>query len=404
MDGYLAKMTELNKQRTGPMTTNDLVKMQQYRGEAMAHMQYIKGANDQITQAAQQIANNPGKYNQKLFDQAYEQWITDGTLPDGPLLVEAFKNPMNLWSNFTQQFRQGATMKDVGDPYQTQTGAWAQPQQRVYPYADEYNEEALANQFFSGYNVPNTTGWFMQEVAESEPETYKRYMEKAEGDPVAAAKMWFDENKPPAYPELERTDKSRPSVYGMEQTIQFKNGGWWDRNQKLMGIADNIPVEGKTLDKAIVFVRKPAAQNLIPIPANVLDLGEGINTKSGTVEARVHAADNDKTYVVVDKNSLDKITFTKSAMKAYGSDNFEKLSSGEYKIKEGAEDDVMIAVNTSEVKGLIDNWTGDSFSDALKMLPSSSQGTYEINGESYTEQELKSAGWTDADIKRLKNR
>ena len=88
-------------------------------------------------------------------------------------------------------------------------------------------------------------------------------------------------------------------------------------------------------------------------------------------------------------------------MEAYPKGVFETDpdKKGYFKIKEGAEDDVMISAPTGSVKSLVDSWTGGFFSKSLELLPSVE---YNIKGETYTESELRGAGWTDADIAKLK--
>ena len=364
MDDFMGKMTILNKNRTGPLSMADLTAMQQERGMARAEMQYIKGASDRLTQAIQLDMQNPGKYNTRLLNEYRRQWDEEGTLPDGPLNIPAFQNPENRLSEASRIFQQGATWAPTGPYVDGQ-----RTKQRVYPQESARPQGAVIDGFLGDeFERRNNLGYFADNVYHENQEEYNHYMQQAGGDEMKAAELRLRDKAPDIYPKSTIADYKTTSTYN--DAVQVRSdGSVWDRNNKLFGFQQNVPVSGGTLENAVVFNRPMAVKNIIDLPARSLQLTDGIQTKSGMVQARVHAADNNKTYVVVDKNSLDKISFTKSAMEAFGKDSFTKDETGAYRIKEGAEDDVMIPINTQDARGLIDNWTGNSFSQQLRQLP-----------------------------------
>ena len=380
MDSFVDKMTMMNKKRTGPLSMSDLTAMQQERGLAMAEMNYIKGNQDRLTQAHQAAAARPGVYNQKTIDEFDEQWNTHGTMPDGPILTPAWQNPLELFDQAAGPLRTGSYWEDVGSST-GKGGEFIEQQKLRYRGEGELSEDQAATNWYQGQNVINNRGWFLDVVEENSPQEYQHYVDKADGDIMRAADMWFAENRPKIYRgsgEIkENRSKPSSSTYSTDGFHVKPDGSVWDKNNKMFGPQENVPVSDGTLDNAIVFNRPMAVKNLIPLPARLLQLTDGIESKSGTVQARVHAANNDKTYVIIDKSSLDKITFTKSAMEALGGEGsytYDKASKL-YTIKDGAEDDVMIPVNTQDAKGLIDNWTGNEFSQQLRQLPESTAPT-----------------------------
>jgi hypothetical protein len=167
--------------------------------------------------------------------------------------------------------------------------------------------------------------------------------------------------------------------------LKLENATLYDKNgNTIFTPQENIRVTDGTLDKALVFIKAAAKKNLVDVPSDLLELTEGVETKGSNVEARVHAANNNKTYVVIDKGSLDKVHFTEGLMQAFlaagSKGSFEEAGDGMYKIKEGAEDDVMIPIDTERIRGLIDAWTGNKFSEALKTLPPAQKEPIDIIG------------------------
>jgi len=364
MDDFMGKLTLFNKDAKGMNNMTALTYIQQEMGLAKAEMQYIKGASDRLTQAIQLDMQNPGKYNTRLIDAARKQWDEEGTLPEGPLAIPEWQNPENRLAEGAKSFQQRSRYVPQGEYVDGQ-----RQMKLLYPNEASMPQGAVVDKFLNDdFEKRNNFGYFADKIYHENKPEYDYWMKQADNDEQKAAVMRLRANAQPVYPEAGYTDYKTTSA--SSDAVQIKSdGSAWDGKNKLFGYQQNVPVSDGTLENAIVFNRPMAVKNIIDLPARSLQLTDGIQTKSGMVQARVHAADNNKTYVVVDKNSLDKISFTKSAMEAFGKDSFTKDESGAYRIKEGAEDDVMIPINTQDARGLIDNWTSNKFSDQLRQLP-----------------------------------
>jgi len=375
-DGYISKMTILNKNRIGPMSTGDLVEMQQLRGEAMAEMNYYKAASDQITNAARIYNDNPGAYNGELWNEYLREWMQEGTIPQGPPLLPAIQSLDTIFSSNRErqqalgtEWRQENGEKvaykvpvdsaDVNDEERMKRAVLAYRNNEIISPGQKGGLAYHVHGVYDNFGSETKRGYEMmaeQLGLQSGPEAYVASR--------AVGALWRDQQKQP----WRVASKVRTPAIG-ESIIFDKSGGLWDGKNKISDIQSNIPVIDGKLDKAIVFIRPYAKKNPIPIPSELLSKIDGIETKGASVDAMVHVADNNKTYVIIDKGSLEKVRFSKNLVDALGAESFEMAEDGMYKLTDKAADDEMIPIPTNDVRGLIDSWTGGKFSDQLRMLP-----------------------------------
>ena len=380
LDDVVNDLSLMAKDRKGPLTTQEIVKAQTRKGEAMAQMNMIKSVSDQINKESMMIAQNPGKFNERLYMDWVSQWekgLDEGQImpPQGPSLVPAFQDPRQMWSALGQKAREGARYVP-GTEYEA-GGKRMTPYQRIYPQQGELTEDTLEQQMLQdNYAATNLMGFFADNVAYNSPQEYNKYMQEAGGDERQAAINWFRSTRPPVYPESEYVRGTTPSASKVGgETLVMRNGGLWDGKYQVFSTEKNVPVGGDKLDNALVFRKKQAEDNTVSVPTGLLNFPSGIESKGGEVEARVHVADNNKTYFIIDRRSLDKVWFTDKAMEAMPKGAMVKdAATGLYRVKEDAEVDVVIPADTEEVKSLIDAWTGGKFSEALVTLPKKEGG------------------------------
>lgn len=373
MDDVLAGMTEFYKKRGGRMSMTDTTELQRMRGEAMAEMGMIKASSDQLTQAYQIAAQKPGVYNERLLNQWRNEWEDSldngiGLPPQGPPLVPAFRDPEMLWRDLGQSYRSGARyIKGVEYDYK---GREMTPYEMTYPHRAGMTEERLDQMYLNNQGlVSNLIGWFAEKEF-NDPQEYDKYMKEANHNEASAAIKWFRDNRSEAFPQSSYTSGELQNKGAFGGRVFYEKGTLFIGNNLAFNTQPNVYISNTKMDEAVVFDRAESKKHPVPVSKSSLILPEGVNISGEDIDGVALAADKNKTYFMVDKNSVNKIRFTKNAMEALRISNslIEDPETNMFVIKEGAEDDVVLPAKTNEVLSGLNTWTFNRFGDAVNAL------------------------------------
>jgi hypothetical protein len=319
-------------------------------------------------------AANPGKFNQKRIDEAMMQWNTEGTLPEGGLLIPAWRNPEEQFRQYASTYHKGATYKPTGQAVEQPDGTFKQEYAYTYPAAVDNPDPDIANRFQQDrFQSANLLGWFAENVRDTNPEEWERWMKEAGNDEIRASQMWFNSIRPPAYNQsaYETTSRARSEA---SQGLHHVNSALFDGKNRLYSPQKDLPVVDGRMDNAIVFEQSESRKHVAALPAqgenSVLLLPKGMIVNAPSVNATAYAADRDKTYWKVDKRSLDQVRYTDDFSEALDNNVWKKdPATGQWKIREGFDADVMIATRTADAAAFINGWTGNEFSSDVRKLP-----------------------------------
>jgi hypothetical protein len=433
IDDFVNEMTSVYKTSGGRLSTPQLAKMSQARAGVMAKMGYMKAVDDEMRRAAQLVATDP-RYDRPMFEEALKEWTENGVAPEGGFLYPAVQNPIIEYQNM---------VNSMGFKYETVTKetAISPTEERVEEYRmwDKrgYDENRLQDETAS---VPrqqlNIQGWFDRSVPEN---VQSSYIKKAGGDVNAAANMWYkDSTRGMVFNEMRRTDTRAyrdPRTYQEKEAEQtFQRGNMWFYNGKEAFIHGAPPTAIIDSGDGMSFA---ADAPTISIPADQLkfnrdiefDKGSRIEVQpqsvvfeNGEIEYSVDPVRNGEVWVIVDDE--DEVPLREIVESI-------ELPGGKHKYKgvlkaitaAGAVDDAMTGLDVNyggTFSQKYNEWRGTQqpkqptkkkqrgwrFLNPSKWLsgegPPETEPMLEWQGSEYTEQELRSAGWTDADIERLK--
>ena len=190
MDGYIDEMTLMNKNRFGPMSTNDLLKMQQARGRAMAKMNYIKGASDEFIDAAKTYNAAPDKYDEETWMDWKNTWLKDGTRPEGPALLPAAKDAIVVGLN-TLRKDYGLTQSKTEVSREIQPGGTEAKvgMMTKWDIPDGVSMEDIIERSYSPEQAWNINKTFRSKYTPQEDKDL--YMKMANGDEDVASHMYY---------------------------------------------------------------------------------------------------------------------------------------------------------------------------------------------------------------------
>jgi hypothetical protein len=363
VDDFVNQATMMYRKSGGRLSTQDLAKLQQARGAVMAEMQYRKSIDNAMLDAQQKVSQRPDLWSQEKLDKEVQEYRSTG-MHDGNFLFPAFKDPFVYAQRMAEQY--------IADPNVTVSAQRAGPNAALVttvstPQGRITEDEMIARSAAGPNQVHIQDAFDMPQYIS--PERREEYVQRGEEMGVDPANLWYyEENKgsilTPSVKKEQRLYRERVGAAG----VGLRGTSIKDDRYTYTSIQSGVPVLEGSLDKAIVFDPYQAERHTTSLPKGTLILGEGIEVSTPSVKAYPYAADNNKTYWIVERNSLDRVSFTESAMEAFDKDSFEKVG-GKWRIKEGYEADVMLPTNTSDIIGLINAWTGDSFEEQLKLLP-----------------------------------
>jgi len=435
MDGYIDEMTMMNKKRTGPMTTKDIMKMQQARGRAMAEMGYIKAANDEFVQASKMYNAAPYKYDDETWQEYQRVWLTEGVRPDSPPLLPAAQDPisvglqnlgdMGLKFEYSDVSRENVS--DVEDRV-TQIGKYNIP--------DNVSLDDIISRSVSPdqpWNIQKTFN--SSKVSDAEQ---NKYIGLANGDEATAANMWYRDKMQEALLAESRKTKSMSARREYIDPITRESMKTRFSADGSTYIYDNDAVFQKGIQNLAIgesgegfAVLKPM---LVNIPADNLkftndvtfDKGSRIWVqpqqvvfKNGQVEYAVDPSKNGEVWVTA--NSEDEVPLEEII-------DAEQLPGGKMRYR-GKLRALTALGNVEDTRSVMkwdlgevyDRWKAE-FDQKSPTKPveekktkkfswlnpttwfngESSEAMFEINGEQYSEADLRGAGWKDADIAKLK--
>jgi len=438
LDGYLGEMALMNKNRIGPLTTRDLVGMNQARSRAMAEMNYIKGASDEFIAAAKAYNAAPDKYDEETFTEYKNTWLRDGTRPEGPALLPAAEDAIvvglrNLedyglkksTTEATREVQPGGTEAKVGLEER-----WNVPDD--VPLEDIISRSYTQQQPWNIYKTFNS---------KNTPQAEKDlYMKMANGDKDVAANLWYVKKMKENLDQVFTFHKTVRVPQGSISPVERENMKTRFSSDESVYLYDNDAVFQKGYQDLAIgksgegfAILKPS---LINIPADNLEFNgsiafdkgsrvwvqpQQVTFKDGKVEYAVDPTKNGEVWIIADKEAdvpLDKIMETQplpngkmkyrgrlKALTALGDVEkakplmpynfatvYDKWESEWKTTSQGKTQEPA----TKEQKGF--KWLNPStwFSNE------STNAVFDIKGEQYTEQELKDGGWSDAQISQLK--
>jgi len=204
MDSYMEAATMLTKETGGrDLTTQDLVKINQLRSQAMAQMGQLKAWDDTLNQSWQMVQQRPDLYDMPLFMENYEKLRKNKRMPEGGLLYKKVNDPVQLFEGYAET-RRGKEIRD--SVWNEELGQYDYTTR--WENQDRLPEEALIAQFASmddgQYHIQHS----FDRMGQSER---KPYLEEAGGNEDVAANLWFKRNATGvAYPSMEYSRGGRP--------------------------------------------------------------------------------------------------------------------------------------------------------------------------------------------------
>ena len=382
MDQYMKDAAILEKQiRDQPhLTTEHLMKAQQLKAQTAAKVGQYSAWDKELQRAAQLVKQRPDVYDARKFAEAYKELRDDKVMPKEGLLFPAVKNPIDEFGAYASKRRGTPKEEREWVPNKDGTGSYAY--YPVYPNEEKVSESDLIKMYggseMGQYYIQNS----FDDPSQVSVGERQQYLKDAGGDEVTAANMWFQDGvRGTVYPKYKRMVESKPSVASTRvdtSGIHAKGQTVYSGNNALFSVQKNIPVSDGKMKDAVLFARPQAYKNPSSLPQDILLLPDGVEVKASTVQALPYAADKTKTYWIIDKEALDKITVTESGMKALNAvgTDFEKIGDKppyKYKFKEDYDSDVMIPTRTGDVVGLLNGWTGGRAGDYIAALPGTSE-------------------------------
>jgi len=438
MDGYIDEMTMMNKKRKGPMTTQDLMKMQQARGRAISHMGYIKAANDEFVQSAKMYNAAPWKYDTETWTEYQETWLKEGVRPETPPLLPAAQDPIavglqNLMDTGLKYEYSDVKRENISEREDrvTQVGRWNIPYN--VPMEDIISRSISRDQ---PWNIQKT--FRSNKVSDAER---RKYISMANGDEVAAANMRYYNQMEAALQAEDTRYKSYSARRDYVSPIDRESMKTRFSDNDSVYIYDNDAVFQKGYQELALgdpgdgmSIIKPM---LINIPADQLEFTEDVQFdpgsriwvqpqqvtfKNGKVEYALDPTKNGEVWITASNEddlpfdkvleaidlpggkkkyrgvlkaltALGDVEDTRSLMKYDFGEVYDKWKS-EWESKQGEKPKEQ-AKEEKKFKWLNPStWFNGETNKAV----------FSIQGEEYTEDELRQGGWTDKDIAELKKR
>jgi hypothetical protein len=178
---------------------SDMVKGMSMNAEAMAEMQQIKAADDELGKAYKMYLANPSDYRKDMFLDAVDFTDNTGTVPEGGYLFESIKDPALRAQDFITNLAGNLKKKDKYFKTEDSTNISATKREvKTTSWFDTgLTDDELINLTYTAPSLerqPYHIDGFFQEYAEKEdPEGYRRALEAANGDEAIAADLFYRE-------------------------------------------------------------------------------------------------------------------------------------------------------------------------------------------------------------------
>lgn len=369
IDNFTTKISKWNEQRSGNLTSQDLVYLNQERGRLNAQVGRLKALDTEVNNAFDMYQKNPGVYDPVQLQEGFEYVKSEKSLPPGGLLMPAIQSPTNLADQVLRQA--GFKYEALTDPSYIgiQNGARAYSEPWGWNLGGRSSEE-VANQIMSIPEMPyHALGSFQRDKSIPQ-ETKNRYLEQAGGDETTAAINYYRDDIVDNLNRSEIRYSNRPPSTNIDRSpARTSDNEIYVDGDHAASIGQSITVNGERMDNAIVFDPEWAYGKKLPIDSTLIDWPDGLEPVESTVMANPHAVNSNVAYWVVDKNYVNKIRFTEKAIEAFPyikKGDFEYIESeGRYRLKEGIPIQIIVPTKTEDVRGQLDNITVRQFSQNM---------------------------------------
>jgi hypothetical protein len=413
-DAFVNKASLLLKERGGKLTTKDMLELQQQKGAMMAEMQYMKAIDNAMLDARQKANARPDLWDAKKVEEEAQKWMKFGT-HDGNFLFPAFQDPYAALVQTANRYKQSPEVSVAhgkGPDGFTKTTI-------TTPQGAFSMDELIA------MTAEGPAQYHIQEAFDrpsmTPPSQRQEYLEKAGGNEALAANLLYRDNamKMGVFDPSTKTETGiRPPVsYDRPRSGDYgpMNGGnvLGSLDGKYVDVMwqDNISPTMLNATSGLSFANESITKP-ITIDAKYLTFADDVDIPQGTsLKVKPRYGAEGKVEFVIDEPLEQEVTVkTREELppdkKGAGKSTRVKDAAGNtigYKYKTKLTG-MAATANIDDVMGSLNPfYNGDLRSFWKRHVgEGSSSGSFTIQGEEYTEAELRSGGWSDADIAKLK--